>query len=58
MDASAFVTKDQWEDILSKNLCDEVDIRYSRISGRTFSLRTSVMRWTSGIAGSVGGHSL
>jgi hypothetical protein len=28
MDASAFVTKEQWEDILSKNLCDEVDIRY------------------------------
>lgn len=30
MDASAFVTKDQWEDILSKNLCDEVDIRDNR----------------------------
>jgi hypothetical protein len=27
MDASAFVTKEQWEDILAKNLCDEVDIR-------------------------------
>lgn len=30
MDASAFVTKDQWEDILAKNLCDEVDIRDNR----------------------------
>jgi len=27
MDASAFVSKEQWEDILAKNLCDEVDIR-------------------------------
>lgn len=30
MDASAFVSKEQWEDILSKNLCDEVDIRDNR----------------------------
>jgi len=30
MDASAFVTKDEWEQILSKNNCDEVDIRDNR----------------------------
>jgi len=30
MDASAFVTKDEWEDILTKNGCDEVDIRDNR----------------------------
>lgn len=30
MDASAFVSKEQWEDILSKNHCDEVDIRDNR----------------------------
>ncbi len=32
MDASAFVSKEQWEDILSKNLCDEVDIRCAFLS--------------------------
>ena len=32
MDASAFVSKEQWEDILSKNLCDEVDIRCAVLS--------------------------
>lgn len=30
MDASAFVTKSEWEEILRKNLCDEVDIRDNR----------------------------
>jgi len=30
MDASAFVSKEQWEEILSKNSCDEVDIRDNR----------------------------
>lgn len=30
MDASAFVSKDEWEDILVKNGCDEVDIRDNR----------------------------
>jgi hypothetical protein len=32
MDASAFVSKEQWEDILAKNLCDEVDIRCALLS--------------------------
>jgi len=30
MDASAFVTKKEWEEILSRNQCDEVDIRDNR----------------------------
>jgi len=30
MDASAFVNKAEWEDILQKNMCDEVDIRDNR----------------------------
>merc|ERR1711862_667243 len=30
MDASAFVTKKEWEEILRKNCCDEVDIRDNR----------------------------
>lgn len=30
MDASAFVTKQEWEEILRKNCCDEVDIRDNR----------------------------
>jgi len=30
MDASAFVTREQWEEILLKNGCDEVDIRDNR----------------------------
>lgn len=30
MDASAFVSKAEWEDILQKNMCDEVDIRDNR----------------------------
>lgn len=30
MDASAFVSREQWEDILTSNQCDEVDIRDNR----------------------------
>jgi len=30
MDASAFVSKEEWEEILSRNQCDEVDIRDNR----------------------------
>lgn len=30
MDASAFVTKKEWEEILTRNQCDEVDIRDNR----------------------------
>ena len=30
MDASAFVTKQEWDEILHKNMCDEVDIRDNR----------------------------
>jgi len=30
MDASAFVSKEQWEEILARNQCDEVDIRDNR----------------------------
>ena len=29
MDASAFVTKKEWEEILVRNQCDEIDIRYN-----------------------------
>ena len=29
MDASAFVTKDEWEDILTKNGCDEVTVLFT-----------------------------
>ena len=32
MDASAFVTKDEWEDILTKNGCDEVTVFLQPVS--------------------------
>ena len=30
MDASAFVSKQEWDEILQRNMCDEVDIRDNR----------------------------
>ena len=30
MDASAFVSKAEWDEILHRNMCDEVDIRDNR----------------------------
>ena len=36
MDASAFVSKQEWDEILQRNMCDEVDIRDNRYNQVSF----------------------
>ena len=43
MDASAFVSKQEWDEILQRNMCDEVDIRdnrYHQVAGERIFFMT------------------